>query len=66
MNVDPDKGWGRRPGWLSPHAIKSLAKHYSGKGVDRFGIYESTIFTWYPDMRRAIRAAAWEYNPDKK
>jgi hypothetical protein len=66
LNVDPDKGWGRRPGWLSPHAIKSLARHYSGKGVDCFGIYESTIFTWYPDMRRAIRAAGWDYDPEKK
>jgi hypothetical protein len=42
-----------------------LAKYYRDKGVDRFGIYESTIFTWHPEMRRAIREAGWDYKPHK-
>lgn len=60
-DVDPQKGWSRRPGWLSAEAILALNRHYSGKGVANFGIYESTLFTWYPDLRRAIRQAGWEF-----
>ena len=65
-NVDPTKGWAKREGDLSPEAILALAKSYSGRGVARFGLYESTVFTWYPDVRRAIRRAGWEYEPRKR
>jgi hypothetical protein len=65
-DVNPLKGWGRRPGLLSPGALRALARHYSGKGVARFGVYESTYFTWYPELRRAVRAAGWDYEPAKK
>lgn len=65
-DVDPQKSWQRRPGDLSAEAILALAKHYSGRGVDSFGIYESTIFTWDPERRRAIREAGWNYEPGKK
>jgi len=34
--------------------------------VARFGIYESTVFTWYPDLRRAIRQAGWDFDPVKR
>jgi hypothetical protein len=64
-DVDPKKGWARRPDDLSPEAIGALAAHYSGRGVDRFGLYESTVFTWDPARRRAIRAAGWAYDPHK-
>jgi len=64
-DVDPAAKWAKRPGHLSPEAILSLAKHYSGRGVAAFGLYESTLFTWSPDARRAIRAAGWDYNPGK-
>jgi hypothetical protein len=64
-DVDPKKGWARRPGDLSPEAIGALAASYSGRGVARFGQYESTVFTWDPDRRRAIRAAGWAYEPHK-
>jgi hypothetical protein len=66
VDVDPKKGWGRRPGSASAEAIVALSKHYSGKGVARFGLYESTVFTWYPDLRRAVLAAGWDYDPQKK
>jgi len=65
-NVDPDKGFARLPGTLSPKAIQALASQYSGKGVSRFGLYESTEFTFYPELRHSIRAAAWVYEPGKK
>jgi hypothetical protein len=58
--VDPKQNW--RPikgGILSPSSIEALAKAYSGRGVAAFGLYESTIHTWDPDTRRAIRAAGW-------
>jgi hypothetical protein len=64
-DVDPRKGWGRRPGLLSAEALAALARHYSGRGVARFGVYESTPFTWYPDLRRAVRAAGHAYRPGK-
>jgi hypothetical protein len=63
FDVDPQKGWSRRPGWLAPDAITALVGQYSGRGVARFGLYESTLFTYYPDLRRAIRAAGWDYDP---
>jgi hypothetical protein len=66
LDVNPKKGWGKRPGYLSAEALAALAKHYSGRGVTRFGLYESTLFTWYPEMRRAIRSASWSYEPGKK
>jgi hypothetical protein len=66
LDVDPKKGWGRRPGWLGPDAILALAGQYSGRGVASFGLYESTLFTYYPDLRRAIREAGWAYDPGKK
>jgi hypothetical protein len=65
-DVDPKKGWGKRPGDLSAEAILALAKHYSGRGVAHFGLYESTVFTWYPDLRRAVREAGWDYDPGKR
>lgn len=65
-DVDPQNNWQKRPGDLSPEAILALAKHYSGKGVASFGLYESTIFTWDPALRRAIREAGWNYDPSKK
>ena len=37
----------------------------SGRGVARFGLYESTVFTWYPELRRAVREAGWNYDPAK-
>jgi hypothetical protein len=51
---------------LSAGAIAALAKVYSGRGVERFGSYESTVFTRFPDLRRAIREAAWEYEPARR
>ncbi|MBY0527865.1 MAG: hypothetical protein K2R98_30995 [Gemmataceae bacterium] len=60
-DVDPNKSWQRRPGLLSPEAILALSKHYRDKGVHRFGIYESTEFTWHPELRRAMREAGWSY-----
>ena len=64
-DVDPRKNWAKREGYLQADAIQALAQAYSGRGVAGFGIYESTVFTWYPDLRRAIRAAGWDYNPGK-
>lgn len=64
-DVDPQNNWQPRKGILSPDAIKALAAAYSGRGVDSFGLYESTAHTWYPDARRAIRAAGWKYDPRK-
>lgn len=64
-DVDPQAGWKKRDGNLSPEAITALAKHYSGHGVARFGLYESTIFTWNPATRRAVGAAGWSYDPGK-
>jgi hypothetical protein len=66
LDVDPAKGWRRREGWASPEAILAFARHYSGRGVARFGLYESTVFTWFPDRRRAIREAGWLFEPSKK
>ena len=63
MDVDPKKGWKRREGILSEEAILALARHYSGRGVARFGLYESTVFTWYPELRWAVREAGWIYDP---
>jgi hypothetical protein len=65
-DVDPNQNWSKRDGYLAPETILALAKAYSGRGVDRFGLYESTVFTWYPDIRRAIRAAGWGYEPEKR
>jgi hypothetical protein len=65
-DVDPRSKWTEREGPLSEEAILALAKEYSGRGVARFGVYESTLFTYYPELRRAIRAAGWSYDPDKR
>lgn len=65
-DVDPKKNWQPRKGLLSPEAIVALAQAYSGRGVQSFGLYESTAHVWYPDSRRAIRAAGWNYNPSKE
>ena len=62
-DVDPTNNWSRREGNLSSEAIHALAKHYSGRGVAAFGLYESTVFTWDPSARRTIRAVGWKYNP---
>jgi hypothetical protein len=66
VDVDPEHGWRRREGYLGADAILALAKAYSGRGVARFGLYESTYFTWHPELRRAIREAGWEYDPEKR
>src|SRR5262249_52447302 len=58
-DVDPKNEWRKRAGWLSPEAIAALAKHYSGRGVARFGLYESTLFIYDPELRRAVRTAGW-------
>ncbi len=60
-----EPGLEARKGVLSPDAIEALAKAYSGRGVAAFGLYESTVHTWSPDARRAIRAAGWNYDPRK-
>src|SRR5262249_6896562 len=65
-DVDPKMGWAKRPGDLSAEAIAALAAHYGGRGVARFGLYESTVFTWYPDLRRAVREAGWNYDPARR
>jgi hypothetical protein len=65
-DVDPEKNWQPKKNSLSPASILALSKAYSGRGVARFGLYESTFHVWYPDARRAIRAAGWEYEPEKK
>jgi len=62
-DVDPENNWKKRDGNLSVQAISALAAEYSGRGVARFGLYESTVFTWDPELRRAIRAAGWNYDP---
>ena len=64
-DVDPERNWQKRKGLLSPQAITALARAYSGRGVASFGLYESTLFTWFPDARRAIREAGWDYEPGK-
>src|SRR5262249_38613642 len=61
LDVDPKQNWRRREGDLSPEAILALTKHYSGRSVARFGLYESTIFTFYPELRRAVRQAGWSF-----
>jgi hypothetical protein len=63
--VDPQRNWQRGEGFLSPEAILALAQAYSGRGVARFGLYESTVHTWFPDARRAIRKAGWSYDPGR-
>ncbi len=61
-DVDPKKGWARRPGNLSDEALAAFTEHYRGKGLARMGLYESTVYTWYPDLRRAVRAAGWRFS----
>jgi len=65
-DVDPAKGWARRPGTLSPEAIAAFSKHYSGKNVTGIGVYESTVFTYSPELRRAIRAAGWSFQSPQR
>lgn len=60
-DVDPHNNWERRPGWPSVEAIEAWSRLYREQGVHRFGLYESTVFTWYPHLRRAIRRAGWQY-----
>lgn len=63
---DPKDNWKAKKGSiLSPASIEALARIYSGRGVAAFGVYESTIHTWDPEARRAIRAAGWSYDPRK-
>ena len=64
-DVDPKDNWKRREGYLSAEAINALSEQYSGRGVASFGLYESSVFTWRPDIRRAVRAAGWKYDPKK-
>jgi hypothetical protein len=65
-DVDPQNKWKEREGSLSAEAITELAKIYSEKGADGFGLYESTLYTWFPDVRRTIRAAGWNYKVPAK
>jgi hypothetical protein len=65
-DVDPQKNWQPKTGILSPEAILALAEAYSGRGVQSFGVYESTAHVWRPDARRAIRAAGWKFDPEKR
>ena len=62
-DVDP-KTWAKRSGTLSAEAIASFARTYSGKGVKGIGVYESTVFTYDPELRRAIRAAGWNFSKE--
>jgi hypothetical protein len=39
----------------------SWAEIYRVKGAHRFGIYESNELVWYPEARRAIRRAGWDF-----
>lgn len=65
-DVDPAQNWRPIKGAiLSPSSIQALAKAYSGRGVTAFGLYESTVHTWSPETRRAIRAAGWSFDPQK-
>lgn len=65
-DVDPANGWKASKRIISPAAIEALAKAYSGRGVAAFGLYESTLHTWSPDSRRAVREAGWNYEPEKR
>jgi len=35
-------------------------------GQTRRNLYESTIFTWQPELRRAVREAGWSFDPEKR
>lgn len=61
FDVDPANKWKARPGILSSEAILALTRLYRDKGVHGFGVYESTLFTWHPELRRALRQAGWEF-----
>lgn len=61
LDVDPKKGFARRPGYLSAEAIDAFAKEYSGKKLAGWGLYESTLFVYAPELRRAVRAAGWGF-----
>jgi hypothetical protein len=64
-DVDPTKNWTPRAGIARPDTLLAFARHYSGRGVAGFGLYSSGDFTWYPDIRRGLRAAAWVFEPGK-
>jgi len=64
-DVDPRRVSQARKGLLTPASLQALAGHYSGRGIRGVGIYESSISMRFPEMRRAIRAAGWEYDPDR-
>jgi hypothetical protein len=64
-DVDPKNGWKKRNGDLSADAILALTKNYSGRGAAHFGLYESTVFTWHPELRRAVREAGWAFDPSR-
>jgi hypothetical protein len=63
-NVDPATQ-ARKSGTFDAEAILAYARHYSEKRVHQFGLYESNIFVWRPELRRAIRRAGWEFGPAK-
>jgi hypothetical protein len=46
---------------LSAESLAALTTHYSHKNLTGIGVYESTVFTYAPDVRRAVRAAAWGF-----
>ena len=63
-DVDPKKNFAKRPGTLSPEAIAAFTTHYNGKKLAGIGVYESTVFTYAPELRRAIRTAGWSFTRD--
>jgi hypothetical protein len=63
-NIDPTT-YARKPGTFDAEAILSFARHYSQKQAHGFGLYESNIFVWRPELRRAIRQAGWDYHAAK-
>ncbi len=63
-NIDPTT-YARKPGTFDAEAIAAFARHYIQKKVHRFGLYESTIFVWRPELRRAIRKAGWDFHAAK-
>jgi hypothetical protein len=63
-DVDPLKNWAKRPGTLSVEAIEAFTNVYRGKKLAGFGLYESTVFTYAPELRRAVRAAGWRFTTE--
>jgi hypothetical protein len=65
FDAEAKNDWAPRPGPVLAETIAALAQAYSGRGVSSFGLYESTVFTWCPDLRRAIREAGRNFEPQR-